>query len=79
VVSPKEEVAELRTGGELKPQELASLIRKLRRQSLSAMDQFGSMSPQLRRVLGKDSYEQVRDHIENLQFNDAAKVLEGSQ
>jgi len=42
------------------------------------MDHFGSMSPQLRRVLSKDSYELVRDHIENLQFDDAVKVLEAS-
>lgn len=51
----------------------------LRQQSLSAMDRFGSISPQLRRVLSEDSNEVVRGHIENLQFSDAAKALEASQ
>jgi len=37
-----------------------------------------SMSPQLRRVLSKASFEQVRDDIENLQFDDAVRVLEAS-
>jgi PAS domain S-box-containing protein len=67
-----------RIGGELQPQELTSLVRQLRQKSLSAMDHFSSMSPQLRQVLSKDSFEQVRDHIENLQFDDAVRVLEAS-
>jgi len=64
---------------ELKPQDLADLINLLREQSLAAVDRFGSISPQLRRLLSKDSYELVRDHIDNLQFSDAAVTLEASQ
>jgi CheY-like chemotaxis protein len=65
------------TGGpDLEPQDLADFIDLLRQQSLSATDRFSSLSPQLRRLLSKDSYELVRGHIENLQFSDAAKALE---
>ena len=73
------EDAALPSGGELKPQELSDFVDLLRQQSLSAMDRFSSISPQLRRLLNKDSYERVRDHIDNLQFSDAAEALEASQ
>jgi CheY-like chemotaxis protein/two-component sensor histidine kinase len=73
------EEAVLPGGGELEPQALADFIALLRGQSLSAMDRFTSISPQLRRSLSKGSYELVRDHIENLQFSDAAEALEASQ
>jgi HPt (histidine-containing phosphotransfer) domain-containing protein len=67
------------SGDGLEPQVLADFVDLLRQQSLSAMDRFGSISPQLRRVLSEDSYELVRGHIENLQFSDAARALEASQ
>jgi HPt (histidine-containing phosphotransfer) domain-containing protein len=73
-----EEVA-LPSGGELEPQVVAELIDLLRQQSLSATDRFSSVSPQLRRLLSKDSFALVRDHIDNLQFSDAANALEASQ
>ena len=41
------------------------------------MDRFRAISPQLRRLLSKGSYDGLREHMEKLQFNDAAKVLEG--
>jgi HPt (histidine-containing phosphotransfer) domain-containing protein len=66
-------------GDELKPQDLTDLINLLREQSLAAVERFGSISPQLQRLLSKDSYELVRDHIDNLQFSDAAMTLEASQ
>jgi CheY-like chemotaxis protein/nitrogen-specific signal transduction histidine kinase/HPt (histidine-containing phosphotransfer) domain-containing protein len=66
-------------GDGIEPQVLADFIELLRQQSLSAMDRFGSISPQLRRVLSEDSYELVRGHIENLQFSDAVGALEASQ
>jgi CheY-like chemotaxis protein len=69
----------LPVGDELKPHDLADLINLLREQSLAAVDRFGSISPQLRRLLSKDSYELVRDHIGNLQFSDAASTLEANQ
>ena len=72
-----EEVA-LADEGELDPQVLAGLVGLLRQQSLSATDRFHAVSPQLRRHLSKVSYELVRDHIDNLQFSDAATVLEAS-
>jgi CheY-like chemotaxis protein len=73
------EEAVLPGGGELEKQALADFIALLRGQSLSAMDRFTSISPQLRRSLSTGSYELVRDHIENLQFSDAAEALEASQ
>jgi HPt (histidine-containing phosphotransfer) domain-containing protein len=68
--------AALRIGGEFHPEDLTNLLRQLRQKSLSAMDHFSAISPQLRRVLSKDSFEQVHGHIENLQFDDAVRVLE---
>ena len=44
-----------------------------------SIDRFGSISPQLRRLMSKESYELVRDHIDKLQFGDAATTLEASQ
>jgi len=66
-------------GPALEPQDLADFVALLRQQSLSATDRFSSLSPQLRRLLSKDSFELVRGHIENLQFSDAAKALEAGQ
>jgi HPt (histidine-containing phosphotransfer) domain-containing protein len=64
---------------ELEPQVLADFVSLLRRQSLSAMDRFSSLSPQLRRLLGRSSYALVRGHMDNLQFGSAANALEASQ
>jgi HPt (histidine-containing phosphotransfer) domain-containing protein len=66
----------LLSDGEIEPQVLVDLVDRLRQQSLSVLDRFTSISPQLRRLLGKDSYEVVRNHIDNLQFRDAANALE---
>jgi hypothetical protein len=55
------------TGSEtpLEPQlPLAELVELLRQQSLSASDRFSLMSPQLRRVLSKYSYDRVCNHID---------------
>jgi PAS domain S-box-containing protein len=69
----------LPVGGELKQEDLDDLISLLRLQSLAAIDRFGTMSPKLRELLSNESYELVREHIDNLQFNDAALALEASQ
>ena len=69
----------LPSGPDLQPQDLADFVDLLHRQTLSASERFGSISPQLRRLLSKESYELVRGHIENLQFSDAAKALEAAQ
>ncbi len=70
------------TGSEtpLEPQlPLAELVELLRQQSLSASDRFSLMSPQLRRVFSKDSYDRIGEHIDNLRFSDAADGLQASQ
>jgi PAS domain S-box-containing protein len=66
---------EAATGG-LEPEDLANLLGLLRQQSLTAVDRFGSLSPQLRRLLGKAPYLDVCEHIEHLRFGDAARAIE---
>jgi PAS domain S-box-containing protein len=56
--------------------ELNALLRK---QSLAAVDSFTSLSPQLRQSMGQALYERVRLHIDNLQFEEAADLLESTQ
>ena len=63
----------------LEAQSVVDLVALLQQQSLSAMGRFQVLSPQLRQFLSKESYELLSDHIDNLQFSDAAKVLETSQ
>jgi PAS domain S-box-containing protein len=65
-------------GDSLEPQALADLLGLLRQQSMSAMEAFTGLSPQLRQLMSRPSYELVREHIGNLQFNDAANVLEAN-
>ncbi|HWJ34840.1 MAG TPA: PAS domain S-box protein [Steroidobacteraceae bacterium] len=64
---------------ELQPRLLADLVDLLHQQSLSALDHFKSLSPQLRRILGEKSYELVHHHMDNLRFSDAVKALEEIQ
>jgi PAS domain S-box-containing protein len=66
-------------GAGIEPQAVVDLIELLRQQSLSAMDRFSSISRQLHSLLGKESYELVRNHVDNLRFNDAANALEQTQ
>ena len=66
-------------GAEIEPQVVVDLIDLLRLQNLSAMDRFSSMSRQLQCLLGKESYELVRSHVDNLRFTDAANALEENQ
>jgi PAS domain S-box-containing protein len=56
--------------------ELNALLRK---QSLAAVDSFRSLSPQLRQSMGQASYERLRLHIDNLQFDEASDLLERTQ
>ena len=80
VIAPAEIEDALLTGGDaLEPQALADLVNLLRRQSMSAIERFGCLSPQLQRLLSKSSFERVREHIDNLQFSDAANALEEGQ
>jgi hypothetical protein len=52
--------------------DLAALLRQ---QSLAAIDRFKSLSPQLRHLMGHDSYERMCLHIDNLQFDEASDDL----
>ncbi len=67
--------AQRRDSGPLPAQVLLDLISLLRTQSLSAIDRFRAVSPQLRRQLSGPCYAQVEAQIDNLQFNDAADLL----
>jgi PAS domain S-box-containing protein len=67
--------AALPVAGELDPQDMADFVALLRRQSLSAVERFSTLSPQLVRLLGRDSYELVRACVNNLQFSEAAREL----
>jgi len=80
VIAPAQIEDALLTSGEaLEPQALADLVSLLRRQSMSAIERFSGLSPQLQRLLSKTSFERVREHIDNLQFSDAANALEEGQ
>jgi len=47
------------------PQLIVELVDLLQQQCLSAVDRFEVCSPQLLRHLGKESYERMRDHVDN--------------
>ena len=61
------------------PQALADFIGMLRMHNMSAVDSFNSQLPQLRGLLSQHSYEIVRDHISNLKFDEAARLLEAAK
>jgi HPt (histidine-containing phosphotransfer) domain-containing protein len=61
---------------EADPQVVVDLVELLRQHDLSSLDYVHTVSPQLRRLLGKQSYVAVRHHIDNLQFNDASRMLD---
>ena len=61
---------------ELDPMLLLELVTLLRQHNLAATDRFADIGSQLRRRLGQESYALVRDHMTELRFTDAAKVLE---
>ena len=60
-------------------QELADLLLSLRQQSLVAIERFKSIAPQLQQILSKGRYERVCQHMDKLQFVEAADVLEERQ
>jgi len=79
IASVEIEDASLSGGDALEPRAVADLVSLLRRQSMSAIERFSGLSPQLQRLLSKSSFERVREHIDNLQFSDAANALEEGQ
>jgi PAS domain S-box-containing protein len=64
--------------GALTPRHLADLVEALRQHSLSALYRFDALAPELRSLLGDESFEAVREQLDNLKFVEAAKVLEES-
>ena len=62
-------------GVELEPHLIVELDALLRQQSLTALDRFSVISPQLRQYMGSVSYGVMRRHIDNLEFDDAANEL----
>jgi HPt (histidine-containing phosphotransfer) domain-containing protein len=56
--------------------ELDELCDLLRQQSLSALDCFGPLAPRLKRRLGKEAFERLRGHMDNLEFAAVAQVLQ---
>jgi hypothetical protein len=77
--SAETEEEALLVGAKIEPQVLADLIDLLRHQNLSAMDRFSSVARQLQCLLGKESYELIRNQIDNLEFTDAANALAETQ
>ena len=61
---------------DLDPRLLAELVRSLRLQNLSALKRFDSLAPQLRLSMGVAMFDQVRAHMDRLQFEQAANALE---
>jgi HPt (histidine-containing phosphotransfer) domain-containing protein len=62
-------------GVELDPHLIVELDALLRQQSLTALDRFSVIAPQLRQYMGSVSYGVMRRHIDNLEFDDAANEL----
>jgi len=78
--SPQSAEVSSATSVELTPQLIDELDMLLRQQSLAAVDYFKSLTPQLLRSMGQASYERMRLHIDNLQFEDASiDLLESTQ
>lgn len=82
VAAPVLEAARLRAesvaitcDAKLAPHLLSDFQLLLRQQNLAAADRFLALSPQLRAQLGKESFERLRDHVDNLEFDAAAQVL----
>jgi PAS domain S-box-containing protein len=59
----------------IEPRVLTELAALLRQQSMSAVDRFKALSPQLRGILGKPAYDTLSDHVDSLRFGEAAKAI----
>ena len=55
---------------------LEQLQRQLRGSELSAIDGFAALTPQLRANMDASAFANLREQIDNLQFDDAARTLE---
>jgi len=63
----------------LRSEDLTELLALLRGFNLDATARFAALANQLRHRLGKDSFALVREHVESLQFDDAARLLDELQ
>jgi PAS domain S-box-containing protein len=61
---------------ELGSQVVGDLVGMLRVHSLTALERFNSLSPQLRRLMGPAAFDILSEHVDNLQFDEAAQALE---
>lgn len=59
----------------LHPAALQTLLRLLRQRSLAALDHFSAAAAPLQRLLDPAAIDRLRQHIDNLEFDEAAKVL----
>lgn len=59
----------------LEPHLIVELDTLLRQQNPAALDRFRAIAAQLRKTLGSVSYDVMRRHIDNLEFDDAANEL----
>jgi PAS domain S-box-containing protein len=71
--------ASLPPEAKLDPRQLHDLIEMTRDRSLAALQRFAAVAPQLRRHLGKDIFETLRNQMENLRFTEAAAGLTAAQ
>jgi len=58
------------------PQAVETLLELLHQQNLAVLDYVGSVASQLRRVMGEESYLQLRAHVAQLNFKEAARLIE---
>lgn len=58
------------------PAALNQLLAHIRQQSLAALECFKSLEPSLRAAMDEGAFVALRDAVENLQFQEAAKLLE---
>jgi len=63
------------TDVELEPHLITELGVLLRQQNPVALDRFNIIAPLLRKAMGTVSYGVMRNHIDNLEFDDAADEL----
>jgi PAS domain S-box-containing protein len=59
----------------LDPAALAALVGMLNHSDLGALSAFAELSPSLRLIMPADAFGQLSEHIDNLQFAEAAQAL----
>ncbi len=75
----RDEEPEEALAGDLDSAALATLLEQLRCFDLAAVNGFKALAPHLRPLLGPSAFSAVRQHIDNLQFAEAASALDALQ